>query len=231
MCARFTVLSDTPIAAAIAGCVIPLSRNSTIWMRWRCAAGIFHRSAVFSRRTSAWLHLTICFPPNQMAQANHSLGTKNNSPSSLCRLKSSIQAVIEVVSVPAVGEPIDPDDVRVIDGDTIRVYQQQPDVRLVGFNAPETRRAACEEERLLGAKATRRLRDLVRAGNLDLEYVACSCPARTQGTSACNYGRDCGILKSHGRDVGAILIEEGLAVPFVCGATRCPRTPRPWCGS
>jgi hypothetical protein len=32
-----------------------------------------------------------------MAQANHSLGTKNNSPSSLCRLKSSIQAVIEVV--------------------------------------------------------------------------------------------------------------------------------------
>src|SRR5262249_45686721 len=44
-----------------------------------------------------WLHLTICFPPNQMAQANHSLGTKNNSPSSLCRLKSSIQAVIEVV--------------------------------------------------------------------------------------------------------------------------------------
>jgi hypothetical protein len=62
MCARFTVLSDTPIAAAIAGCVIPLSRNSTIWMRWRCEAGIFHRNAVFSRRTSALLHLTICFP-------------------------------------------------------------------------------------------------------------------------------------------------------------------------
>src|ERR1700722_10155743 len=62
MCARVTVLSDAPIAAAIAGCVIPLSRNSTIWMRWRCAAGIFHRSAVFSRRTSALLHLTICLP-------------------------------------------------------------------------------------------------------------------------------------------------------------------------
>jgi hypothetical protein len=42
------VLSDTPIAAAIAGCAIPLSRNNTIWMRWRCAAGIFHRSAVLS---------------------------------------------------------------------------------------------------------------------------------------------------------------------------------------
>jgi hypothetical protein len=33
MCARFTVLSDTPIAAAIKGCVSPLSRSNTIWMR------------------------------------------------------------------------------------------------------------------------------------------------------------------------------------------------------
>jgi endonuclease YncB( thermonuclease family) len=96
-------------------------------------------------------------------------------------------------------------------------------VRLVGFNAPETRRAACEAESELGAKATRRLRDIVRAGNLDFEYVACSCRAGTQGTQACNYGRDCGTLKSQGRDVGAILMEEGLAVSFVCGATRCPK--------
>jgi hypothetical protein len=31
-------------------------------MRWRCSGGIFHRSAVFSRRTSALLHLTILSP-------------------------------------------------------------------------------------------------------------------------------------------------------------------------
>src|SRR6266516_2325396 len=80
MCARFTVLSDAPIAAAIAGCVIPLSRKSTICMRWRCAAGIFHRSAVFSRRTSALLHLTIWPPPNQMVQANHTSGEENSPP-------------------------------------------------------------------------------------------------------------------------------------------------------
>jgi endonuclease YncB( thermonuclease family) len=118
---------------------------------------------------------------------------------------------------------------RVIDGDTIRVHHKQPNVRLVGFNAPETRRAQCNAERELGAKATRRLRDLVRQGNLDFEYVTRSCPPGTQGTLACNYGRDSGTLKSQGRDVGAILMEEGLAVPFVCGATRCPKTPRPWC--
>src|SRR5207249_2967314 len=71
MWARFTVLSDTPIAAAIAGCAIPLSRNNTIWMRLRFAAGIFPRSAVFSRRTSALLHLTICSPESDGSSESH----------------------------------------------------------------------------------------------------------------------------------------------------------------
>jgi endonuclease YncB( thermonuclease family) len=65
------------------------------------------------------------------------------------------------LSCPVSAEPIDSADIRVIDGDTIRVHHKQPNVRLVGFNAPETRRAACEAERELGAKATRRLRDIV----------------------------------------------------------------------
>ena len=50
---------------------------------------------------------------------------------------------------------------RVVDGDTIWLHHQKPDVRLVGFNAPETRRAQCDFERGLGGKATARLRDLV----------------------------------------------------------------------
>ena len=60
-----------------------------------------------------------------------------------------------VLSVGAVSSaPITSDEVRVIDGDTIRLHHQRPDVRLVGFNAPETRRAICEAERELGDKAT-----------------------------------------------------------------------------
>src|SRR6266404_5836779 len=70
MCARFTVLNETPIAAAIAGCVMPLSRSNTIWIRSRCAAGSFHRKAVFSSRICRLVHLTIR-PPNQMVKANH----------------------------------------------------------------------------------------------------------------------------------------------------------------
>jgi hypothetical protein len=41
ICARFTVFKESPIASAMARWVIPLSRSNTIWMRWRCAAGIF----------------------------------------------------------------------------------------------------------------------------------------------------------------------------------------------
>src|ERR1044072_1468821 len=92
------------------------------------------------------------------------------------------------------GASIDAADIRVIDGDTIRVHHKQPNVRLVGFNAPETRRAACPAERELRDKATRRVRDLVRAGRLDFEFVACSCPPGTEGTERCNYGRHCGTL-------------------------------------
>jgi endonuclease YncB( thermonuclease family) len=125
--------------------------------------------------------------------------------------------------------PINSVDVRVLDGDTITAFNKRPNIRLVGFNAPETDRAACPAERELGIRAKDRLLALVRAGNLTFEYIRCSCPAGTHGTPICNYGRDCGTLKSNGRDVGDILINEGLAVPFKCNATSCPKTPRPWC--
>jgi endonuclease YncB( thermonuclease family) len=98
------------------------------------------------------------------------------------------------LSFPISAEPVDSADIRIIDGDTIRVYHEQPNVRLVGFNAPETGRAACAAERDLGAKATRRPRDLVGADDLDFVYVTCSYPPGAQGTPTCNYGRDCGTL-------------------------------------
>jgi endonuclease YncB( thermonuclease family) len=122
-----------------------------------------------------------------------------------------------------------PSRIFVLDGDTIRIDGGKPDVRLVGFNAPETYRAQCKAERDLGETATRRLRQLVNGGALDLRYVACNCPPASEGTDSCNYGRRCGVLKANGRDVGSILIAEGLAVPFHCSGTSCPPTPRPWC--
>jgi len=120
--------------------------------------------------------------------------------------------------------------VRVIDGDTISLGDGQPNVRLVGFNARNRRPGVMRDaERHKGEAAKRRLRDLVSSGSPAFQQIACSCKSATEGTNACNFGRRCGTLQVNGVDVGATLISEGLAVRFVCGATSCPKLPRPWC--
>jgi len=69
---------------------------------------------------------------------------------------------------------------------------------------------------------------LLGGGGHVLTRVPCACRPGTEGTSACNYGRLCARLTVGGRDVGAIMIGEGLARPYVCGGTSCP--PRAgWC--
>jgi endonuclease YncB( thermonuclease family) len=123
--------------------------------------------------------------------------------------------------------PIEPGRIEVIDGDTIKVGTTV--YRLVGFDTPEAgANARCELERTLAANATWRLRQLVAGGGLDVERVACACPHGTEGTRRCNYGRLCGVLRARGREVGAILIAEGLARPYICGAQSCPRR-ESWC--
>lgn len=138
-------------------------------------------------------------------------------------------ALLSLLVTSAVAQPIIPETIHVIDGDTVALKGSGPHIRLVGFNAPETRNAQCSEEAELGERAKDRLNQLVSDGSLDLIFVRCSCQPGTEGTRWCNYGRRCGTLTAHGQDVGRTLIAEGLAVPFVCGETSCPPTPRPWC--
>lgn len=116
---------------------------------------------------------------------------------------------------------------RVIDGDTVALDALH--VRLVGLNAPDSgQTAACPAERAAAPKATQRLGELI-AGGAELTLVQCSCPPKTLGTKDCNFGRACGILTVGGVDVAATLISEGLAAPFQCGKTKCPKLPHPWC--
>jgi endonuclease YncB( thermonuclease family) len=118
--------------------------------------------------------------------------------------------------------------ISVIDGDTIRT--ERGIYRLVGFDTPESDTLArCERERTLAAAATKRLRELVSSGAVILQTIPCACSPGTEGTQACNFGRACGVLKTEGRDVGSILISEGLARPYICGRTGCPRR-KTWCG-
>ena len=120
--------------------------------------------------------------------------------------------------------------ITVVDGDTIKIRGNSASVRLVGFNTPETYEPRCDRGLALGRQATSRLKELVRSANtIELQLVACACPPSTQGTSDCNFGRSCGILRVDRVDVGRTLISEGLAAPFICGRTSCPQLPRPWC--
>jgi endonuclease YncB( thermonuclease family) len=118
----------------------------------------------------------------------------------------------------------------ITDGDTVKIRGARTGTRLVGFNTPETFRPRCDAGLALGERATARLEELVRSADLvELRLVPCACRPGTEGTDACNFGRSCGILTVEGRDVGDILISEGLAARFQCGRTSCPPTPRPWC--
>jgi hypothetical protein len=83
-----TVLSETPIAAAIAGCDIPLSRNNTIWMRCRCASGIFERNADCNGRICSFVYLIIC--PPRISSAHREGITKANRPAASSYLSCSI---------------------------------------------------------------------------------------------------------------------------------------------
>ena len=118
--------------------------------------------------------------------------------------------------------------VQVLDGDTIRVDGKT--YRIAGIDAPEKgERAKCERERDLAARASQRLRELVATDEVRIDRVSCGCAPGTEGTERCNYGRLCGVVTADGRDVGQVLISEGLAKPYDCAFGHCPPK-TPWCG-
>jgi len=137
-------------------------------------------------------------------------------------------ALLLSLTVLAHAEPVAPSDIYVVDGDTIKVEGKT--VRLVGFDAPELGgHAHCGLERVLAARATSRLRQIIRNGDdIDLRFVACSCRPGTEGTMGCNYGRACAYLTVDGKDVGDTLMDEKLAHPYVCGRYTCPGR-QSWC--
>jgi len=135
---------------------------------------------------------------------------------------------LSCIAAAATADPIQPEAIEVEDGDTIMVRGYSRQVRLLGFDTPETGfEARCAAERTLAAQATQRLREIIAGGSLDLTIVPCACWKR-RGMFNCNDGRYCGVLKAKGRDVSALMIGEGLARPAQCGKA-CRDNRLSWC--
>ena len=81
----------------------------------------------------------------------------------------------------------------------------------MGFDTPETFRAKCDAEHELGLVAKARLEELMASGEVKV----------LESGKIDRYGRTLAHLTVNGRDVGTILIGEGLARPY--GRER-------WCG-
>jgi endonuclease YncB( thermonuclease family) len=146
-------------------------------------------------------------------------------------MRTLLALVLMILAAPigcASADAVKANDIYVIDGDTIEALGKR--IRLVGFDAPELgAHARCGLERMLAARATSRLRQMIKlSDDIDLQIVECSCRPGTEGTMACNYGRACGYLTVDGQDVGHVLIVESLAHPLVCGKRSCPRR-LSWC--
>jgi micrococcal nuclease len=117
---------------------------------------------------------------------------------------------------PAKGETVDARQVYVIDGDTIALARER--IRLLAIDAPETRDARCERERVAGYEA--RVVDLLRFGR--------SVDIHRNGHD--QYGRTLAHIVIDGRDLGEQLVREKLALPYRSGAeAKAARVAR-WCG-
>jgi micrococcal nuclease len=70
------------------------------------------------------------------------------------------------------------------------------------IDSPETHGPRCEKELVRGLKAKERLTELLRGGRIEVER---------EGRD--RYGRTLARVSAGGRDVGDVLIREGLALP------------------
>ena len=99
----------------------------------------------------------------------------------------------------------------VVDGDTIWLEGQK--IRIADIDTPETHEARCAAEKSLGDRAATRLQQLLNGARITLQRI---------DRDEDRFGRKLRIVLADARNVGDILVGEGLARPYAGGR-------RPWC--
>ena len=121
-------------------------------------------------------------------------------------------------SPPASAETFDGRRAVIIDGDTLALGSEW--IRLLNIDAPESFRSRCERELVMGLKAKERLAALARSGPLEVKRHGYD---RYRRTLARVYGG--------GQDLGQVLVQEGLALPWRDGPEARADRLRHWCGA
>lgn len=102
-----------------------------------------------------------------------------------------------------------------LDGDTIVIDGTR--IRIANIDAPEIRDFHCDAERRLGLVAKHRMAELLASGAVTVH------PGDPKsGRLKDRYGRTLATIEVDGRDIGKIMIAEGLARPWTGKR-------RPWC--
>jgi endonuclease YncB( thermonuclease family) len=143
-------------------------------------------------------------------------------------LLAGVAALITIaVTVGAVrSETLDGGRIIVIDGDTVALPCATPapgcaeKIRLTAIDAPETFHPGCEAELKAGLRAKERLAQLLRAGPVEV----------VRSGRKDRYGRTLADLRTAAGDVGGILLEEGLALPYRPGWQAKNARETHWCG-
>ena len=138
-----------------------------------------------------------------------------------------ILAALVLLASPAPAEELT-GRLQVIDGDTVWHYapnERTPEkIRLLDIDAPESHRSACEAELVAGLRAKARLLELLQLRPVTIERC-------DRHGEACEdrFGRTLARIRNGaGDEVGAVLIRERLALPYVPG--RKAERNAHWCG-
>jgi micrococcal nuclease len=122
-----------------------------------------------------------------------------------------------ILAPPASAETFDGRRAVIIDGDTIALGTER--VRLLNIDTPESFQSRCERELVMGLKAKERLAALARSGPLEVER---------HGQD--RYRRTLGRVYVGGRDLGQVLVQEGLALPWRDEPEARADQLQHWCG-
>jgi micrococcal nuclease len=121
-------------------------------------------------------------------------------------------------AAPGRADTLDGRQAVVIDGDTVAFGAER--VRIINIEAPGISEPDCEREEIFALRSRQRLAELVAAG-----------PVRIERNGRDHLGRTLGrLILQDGRDVAAILVDEGLALRWFEGLEARESRRRHWCG-